>query len=69
VEKSHELGFNLSKKFENYLKHFLTQFSSTDLLNKGENGTNPGVWWAGPDSNPNEVKSTIPQTRAYASHP
>jgi len=27
VEKSRELGFNLSKTFENHLKHLLTQFS------------------------------------------
>lgn len=27
VEKSHELGFNLSKTFENHLKHLITQFS------------------------------------------
>jgi len=26
VEKSRELGFNLSKTFENHLKHLLTQF-------------------------------------------
>jgi hypothetical protein len=28
VEKSHDLGFNLSKTFENHLKQPITQFST-----------------------------------------
>ena len=33
VEKSRELGFNLSKTFENHLKHLLTQFSQVNSMN------------------------------------
>ena len=51
VEKSRELGFNLSKTFENYLKHLLTQFSQVNSSNNIKNYENSGDWWAGPDSN------------------
>jgi hypothetical protein len=30
VEKSKALGFNLSKTFENHLKHLITQFSAAN---------------------------------------
>ncbi len=33
VEKSKEYGFNLSKTFENHLKHLITQFSEGNLVN------------------------------------
>jgi hypothetical protein len=33
VEKSKALGFNLSKTFENHLKHLTTQFSQCNTLN------------------------------------
>ena len=33
VEKSKELGFNLSKTFENHLKQLITQFSKCNLVN------------------------------------
>ena len=32
VDKTMELGFNLSKTFENHLKYLITQFSSVKLL-------------------------------------
>jgi len=51
VEKSRELGFNLSKTFENHLKHLLTQFSQVNSSNNSESNEKIGVWWAGPDSN------------------
>ena len=51
VEKSRNLGFNLSKTFENYLKQLLTQFSQVNSSNNIGNNVNVGVWWAGPDSN------------------
>ena len=38
VKKSREIGFNLSKTFENHLKHLVNQFDNY-------------VWWAGPDLN------------------
>jgi post-segregation antitoxin (ccd killing protein) len=33
VEKTKELGFNLSKTFENHLKQLITQFSSVNSVN------------------------------------
>ena len=33
VEKSKDLGFNLSKTFENHLKHLTTQFFTENSLN------------------------------------
>jgi integrase len=51
VEKSRELGFNLSKTFENHLKHLLMQFSHVNSSNNFENNGNVGDWWAGPDLN------------------
>ena len=33
VEKSRELGFNLSKTFENHLKHLMIQFSTGNSVN------------------------------------
>jgi post-segregation antitoxin (ccd killing protein) len=32
VEKSRELGFNLSKTFENHLKYLITQFSTGNTV-------------------------------------
>ena len=32
VNKTKELGFNLSRTFENHLKYLITQFSSVDTL-------------------------------------
>jgi hypothetical protein len=43
IEKSKALGFNLSKTFENHLKHLITQFSacnSANNVNSPENGMN-----------------------------
>ena len=51
VEKTRNLGFNLSKIFENYLKQLLTQFSTVNSMNNTGNNSIQNVWWAGPDSN------------------
>jgi len=51
VEKSRSLGFNLSKTFENHLKHLITQFSSVNSVNNSESMKDECFWWAGPDSN------------------
>jgi hypothetical protein len=40
VEKSKELGFNLSKTFENHLKHLITQFSTGNSVNNFESQEN-----------------------------
>jgi hypothetical protein len=56
VEKSKELGFNLSKTFENHLKHLITQFSNCNSVNTfestgnkmlmaGGEGFEPGPKW------------------------
>jgi post-segregation antitoxin (ccd killing protein) len=36
IEKTRELGFNLSKTVENHLKQLITQFSNVNQLNKSE---------------------------------
>ena len=36
VEKSKELGFNLSKTFENHLKHLIIQLSTSNSVNNFE---------------------------------
>jgi integrase len=51
VEKSRELGFNLSKTFENHLKQLLTHFSQVNSSKYSRNGENFGDRWAGPDLN------------------
>jgi post-segregation antitoxin (ccd killing protein) len=46
VEKTRELGFNLSKTFENHLKQLITQFSHVNTQNNCENCNifgSPGV--------------------------
>jgi hypothetical protein len=40
VEKSKELGFNLSKTFENHLKHLITQFSTSNSVNNFKSSEN-----------------------------
>lgn len=60
VEKSRSLGFNLSKTFENHLKHLLMQFSTVNASNNIRNNGNVGDWWAGPDLTPYGFESNIP---------
>ena len=36
VEKTKELGFNLSKTFKNHLKQLINSFSNVNSLNKGD---------------------------------
>ena len=45
VVKSKELGFNLSRTFENHLKQLVNHVGYVYKQN------NSRVWWAGPDSN------------------
>ena len=51
IEKSRELGLNLSKTFENHLKTLITQFSTFSLRNNYESADKKSLWWAGPDLN------------------
>ena len=45
VEKSKDLGFNLSKTFENHLKRLVNHVGNVFCQN------NSRSWWAGPDLN------------------
>ena len=51
VEKSRELGFNLSKTFENTLKQLINTYSNVNSLNNNGNNKVQNGWWAGPDLN------------------
>jgi hypothetical protein len=51
VKKSKELGFNLSKTFENHLEHLTTQFSQNKQLNMEDSKSKNPHEWAGPDLN------------------
>jgi post-segregation antitoxin (ccd killing protein) len=51
VEKSKELGFNLSKTFENHLKHLMTQFSTGNSVNNADSTMKNAEKWAEPDLN------------------
>jgi hypothetical protein len=57
VEKTRNLGFNLSKTFENTLKQLINTYSNVNSLNNNGNSDIQNAWWAGPDSYPNGVKS------------
>jgi hypothetical protein len=56
VEKSIELGFNLSKTFENHLKHLMTQFSKGNLLNNFENTENKKIVVGLPGFEPESIE-------------
>ena len=56
VEKSKELGFNLSKTFENHLKHLITQFSSVNSLNNFENTENRKIMVGLPGFEPESIE-------------
>ena len=51
VSKTRELGFNLSKTFENHLKQIITQYSHANAENNVENSNKQDEKWAGPDLN------------------
>jgi hypothetical protein len=51
VEKSRNLGFNLSKTFENHLKDLINRFSTVNSVNNFNSTDKNSEWWAGPDLN------------------
>ena len=61
VAKSREIGFNLSKTFENHLKQLLTQFSQINSSNTNGNNRIFGDWWAGPDLNRRPLARKAPE--------
>jgi CRP-like cAMP-binding protein len=50
VSKSKELGFNLSRTFENHLKQLISQRSNNQSTHNGASTENKNLWWAEPDS-------------------
>jgi len=59
VEKSKELGFNLSKTFENHLKHLMIQFSAENSLNNFNSSKNKGLVVGLPVPKPERVQNLI----------
>ena len=55
VEKSKELGFNLSKTFENHLKHLIMQFSTGNSVNNVDSTNKNIMKWAGPGLSPTQT--------------
>ncbi len=51
VEKTRELGFNLSKIFENHLKQLLAQFLRINSIENAANNGNKVEKWGCPDLN------------------
>jgi post-segregation antitoxin (ccd killing protein) len=59
IEKSKELGFNLSKTFENHLKHLMTQFSTENSVDNLDL-TDKNVSWCGRrDLNPGRQRGRL----------
>jgi hypothetical protein len=56
VEKSRELGFNLSRTFENHLKHLINQFSRVYPVDNSENHVIIG--------SPGEIRTLVSGSRA-----
>ncbi len=56
VKKTRELGFNLSKTFENHLKQLITQFQKVNTENNCENHIVVG--------SPGEIRTLVSGSRA-----
>jgi hypothetical protein len=69
VEKTRELGFNLSKTFENHLKHLLTQFPPVSTQNNFSSTDKNINWWAGPDLNRRPLARKAPRASVFKSDP
>jgi hypothetical protein len=61
VEKTRNLGFNLSKTFENHLKQLVTQFSTVSSKNNFNSTDKNSIWWAGPDLNRRPLARKAPR--------
>jgi len=59
VEKSKSLGFNLSKTFENHLKHLITQFLTFNSLNNPESPENKMLKMGLPGFEPGSIESFL----------
>ena len=61
VEKSRELGFNLSKTCENHLKHLIKQFSTVNSVNNRETTVIIG--------SPGEIRTPVSGSKAHYACP
>jgi intergrase/recombinase len=59
VAKSRELGFNLSKTFENHLKHLMTQFSTVNSKNNVDSTYKNVIWCGRRDLNPGRQRGSL----------
>ncbi len=59
VEKSKELGFNLSKTFENHLKQLMTQFSTINFVNNFDSTVNSLFECGRRDLNPGRQRGRL----------
>jgi Post-segregation antitoxin CcdA len=57
VEKSRELGFNLSKTFKNHLKQFMMQFSVVNQVNTSNIAINDV------GNSPGEIRTLVKDSR------
>jgi intergrase/recombinase len=62
VEKSKSLGFNLSKTFENHLKHLMTQFSTVNSLNNPESQAKRMLKMGLPGFEPGSIEPKAPKS-------
>ena len=61
VAKSKSFGFNLSKTFENHLKHLITQLSTCNSANTSDSTSKNVEWWAEPDLNRRPLARKAPE--------
>ena len=61
VEKTRELGFNLSKTFENHMKQLLTHYSAYNTVNNSETIFELG--------SPGEIRTLVSGSRARHAWP
>jgi hypothetical protein len=59
VEKSKELGINLSKTFENHLKQLMMQFSTCDSVNNFNSTIKNFEWCGRRDLNPGRQRGRL----------
>ena len=59
VSKSKELGFNLSKTFENHLKQLMTQFSTVNSKINVDSSSQNVSWCGRRDLNPGRQRGRL----------
>ena len=61
VKKTRELGFNLSKTFENHLKQLITKFQNVNTIDNSENNVIVG--------SPGEIRTPVSGSKAHYACP